>query len=50
MLSAGLVGLMALLPSPSTLTASWYGPGFHGRPTASGAERLRCPVRVNAKA
>jgi len=44
MLSAGSVGMTPallfaalLLPPPSTLTASWYGPGFDGRLTASGA-------------
>lgn len=29
--------LEALQPAGEILLASWYGPGFHGRPTASGA-------------
>ena len=27
---------LALLAPPQSLTCSYYGPGFHGRPTASG--------------
>ena len=31
-----LLAAALLLPPPQTLTASYYGPGFHGRQTASG--------------
>jgi rare lipoprotein A len=31
-----LLAVALLLPPPATLTASYYGPGFHGRLTASG--------------
>jgi rare lipoprotein A len=33
---ASLLAAALLLPRPSTVTASWYGPGFHGHLTASG--------------
>ena len=36
MLSAGLVVLTSLLGPSQEMTASWYGPGFHGNVTASG--------------
>jgi len=29
-------------PPPETGDASWYGPGFYGRPTASGEKFRRC--------
>ena len=32
-----LLAAALLLPQPTTLTVSYYGPGFHGRQTASGA-------------
>jgi rare lipoprotein A len=35
-MTAALLAAALILPSPDTLTASYYGPGFHGRLTASG--------------
>lgn len=35
-MTPALLAAALLLPRPSTLTASWYGPGFDGRLTASG--------------
>ena len=41
-----LLGLLALgcagRPPPETGDASWYGPGFRGRPTASGEKFRPC--------
>ena len=36
--AVGALSLAAMLPasSASTMLASWYGPGFHGRTTANG--------------
>jgi rare lipoprotein A len=34
---SGCARRAALPPAESLAVASWYGPGFHGRPTASGA-------------
>ena len=36
--AVGALSLAAILPasSASTMLASWYGPGFHGRTTANG--------------
>lgn len=36
-MTPALIAAALLLPRPSTVTASWYGPGFHGHLTASGA-------------
>lgn len=35
-MTPALLAAALLLPRPSTVTASWYGPGFHGNITASG--------------
>lgn len=36
-MTPALLAAALLLPQPTTLTVSYYGPGFHGRQTASGA-------------
>lgn len=36
-MTPALLAAALILPHPQTLTASYYGPGFHGRQTASGA-------------
>lgn len=36
-MTAALLAAALILPSPDTLTASYYGAAFHGRLTASGA-------------
>lgn len=35
-MTAALLAAALFLPPPSTVTASYYGPGFHGNITASG--------------